>query len=76
MSNLLSRITINLGQRGRRHCIRKMRIRVANVLDLFAAGLTSEEILAEMLDLDKEDLITALQYASRKPDHPILSVLA
>ena len=50
-----------------------MRIRVIDVLDLFAAGLTSEQILEEMPDLEREDLKAALQYAGRKLDHPVLA---
>jgi len=53
-----------------------MRIRVTDVLDLFAAGLTAEEILEEMPDLEREDLQAVLQYAARKLDHPILPVAA
>jgi len=41
-----------------------MRIRVVDVLDLFAAGLSAEEILQEMPDLEAEDLKAALQYAA------------
>jgi len=50
-----------------------MRIRVIDVLDLFAAGLSSEQILEEMPDLEVEDLQAALQYAARKLDHPVLA---
>jgi uncharacterized protein (DUF433 family) len=49
-----------------------MRIRVSDVLDLFAAGLTSEEILEEMPDLQAADLEASLRFASRRIDHPIL----
>jgi uncharacterized protein (DUF433 family) len=63
MSNLMSRITINPEQCGGRPCIRGMRIRVIDVLDLFAAGLSAEQILEEMPDLEREDLQAALQYA-------------
>ncbi|MEN3325472.1 MAG: hypothetical protein V7638_279 [Acidobacteriota bacterium] len=49
MANLLERITINPDQCGSRPCIRGMRIRVIDVLDLFAAGLTPEQILEECL---------------------------
>ncbi|BAY16955.1 hypothetical protein NIES2109_17200 [Nostoc sp. HK-01] len=72
MSNLLSRITINPKQCGGRPCIRGMRIRVSDVLDLFAAGLSAEQILEEMPDLDADDLKAALIYASRKLNHPVL----
>jgi uncharacterized protein (DUF433 family) len=54
------RITINPEQCGGRPCIRGMRIRVVDVLDLFAAGLTAQEILDEMPDLEMEDLTSAL----------------
>ena len=73
MPDLKSRITINSKQCGGRPCIRGMRIRVVDVLDLFAAGLNAEQILMEMPDLENEDLQAALQYAARKLDHPILA---
>jgi uncharacterized protein (DUF433 family) len=74
MSDLLTKITINPRQCGGRPCIRGMRIRVSDVLDLFAAGLTAEEILEEMPDLETDDLQAALLYASRQLNHPILVV--
>jgi uncharacterized protein (DUF433 family) len=49
-----------------------MRIRVIDVLDLYAAGMTSEEILADYPDLEPEDLMAALDYAARELDHPVL----
>ncbi|NES73705.1 MAG: DUF433 domain-containing protein [Okeania sp. SIO2D1] len=74
MSELLKRIMINPKQCGGRPCIRGMRIRVSDVLDLFAAGLSAEQILAEMPDLEANDLQAALLYASRKLNHPVLVV--
>ena len=50
-----------------------MRIRVIDVLDLFVAGLSPEQILEEMPDLEPEDLKAALHYAARKLDHPVLA---
>jgi uncharacterized protein (DUF433 family) len=76
MSDLSSRITINPRQCGGRPCIRGMRIRVSDVLDLFAAGLSKEEILEEMPDLEADDIHAVLQYAARKLDHPVLPVAA
>jgi uncharacterized protein (DUF433 family) len=73
MATSLDRITIDLDQCGGRACIRGMRIRVIDVLDLFAAGLNAEQILEEMPDLNTEDLQAALQYAARKLDHPVLA---
>ena len=51
-----------------------MRIRVSDVLDLFAAGLDAAEILDEMPDLEAEDLKACLTFASRRFDHPLLVV--
>ena len=73
MANLMDKITINPEQCGGRPCIRGMRIRVIDVLDLFAAGLSAEQILEEMPDLEAEDLQAALQYAARRLDHPVLA---
>ncbi|MBO3463047.1 DUF433 domain-containing protein [Aetokthonos hydrillicola Thurmond2011] len=72
MSNILRRITVNPKQCGGRPCIRGMRIRVSDVLDLFASGLSAEQILEEMPDLEADDLKAALLYASRKLNHPVL----
>jgi uncharacterized protein (DUF433 family) len=72
MSDLLARITINPKQCGGRPCLRGMRIRVSDVLDLFVAGLTAEQILEEMPDLEVDDLKASLLYAARKIDHPVL----
>jgi uncharacterized protein (DUF433 family) len=72
MSNLLTKITINPKQCGGRPCIRGMLIRVSDVLDLFVAGLSAEEILEEMPDLEADDLKAALLYASRQLNYPVL----
>lgn len=72
MPENVNRITIDPQQCGGRPCIRGMRIRVSDILDLFAAGLTVEQILDEMPDLEKDDLKAALTYAARKIDHPVL----
>lgn len=72
MQNLSNRITVNPKQCGGRPCIRGMRIRVTDVLDLYAAGLSAEQILEEMPDLELEDLQACLQYAARKLNHAVL----
>lgn len=69
---LADRITFNPAQCGGRPCIRGMRIRMTDVLDLVAAGLSADQILAEMLDLETEDLQACLRLASRSIDHPVL----
>ena len=70
--NVSDRITVNPKQCGGRPCIRGMRIRVTDVLDLYAVGLSAQEILEEMPDLEPEDLQACLQYASRKLNHAVL----
>lgn len=73
MTDPKARITINPEQCGGRPCIRGMRIRVIDVLDLFAAGLSAQEILREMPDLEMEDLTAALRYAAQRLDHPVIA---
>ena len=73
MVQLAERITVDPEQCGGRPCIRGMRIRVSDVLDLLANGLSPEEILREMPDLELEDIRASLRFASRRLDHPILA---
>lgn len=73
MSPLLDRITINPEQCGGRPCIRGMRIRVVDILELLAAGQRQEEILDDFPDLEGDDIRAALLYASRRLDHPTLA---
>ena len=72
MNNLVERITINPEQCGGRPSIRGMRIRVTDVLELFAAGLSAEEILKELPDLEPQDIHACLSFAARKLDHPVV----
>ena len=72
MNAISDRITVDPEQCGGRPCIRGMRIRVSDVLDLFAAGLTADQILEELPDLEPEDLHASLRFASRLLDHPVL----
>lgn len=74
MSELLERITVNPRQCGGRPCIRGMRIRVSDVLDLFAAGLSADRILEELPDLEMDDVKAVFSYASRKLNHPVLVI--
>jgi len=61
VTEIAERITVDPQQCGGRPCIRGIRIRVSDVLDLFAAGLSSVEILEEMPDLEAEDLQACLR---------------
>lgn len=67
---LLDRITVRPGQLGGKPCIRGMRIPVSEVLGLLAHGLTPEEVIKQLPDLEREDVIAALVYAARRLDHP------
>ena len=67
------RITTNPKQCGGRPCIRGMRIRVVDVLDLLAAGLSRDEVLEELPDLEPEDIEAAIRYASSRIDHPVVA---
>ena len=73
MSALLNRITFNPEQCGGRPCVRGMRIRVSDVLDLYAAGLDVVQILDELPDLEPDDLKACLTFARRRIDHPLLA---
>ena len=56
------RVTLNPKQCGGRPCIRGMRIRVTDIIDLLAAGLSQQQVLQELPDLEKEDIEAALKY--------------
>jgi len=73
MSDLLNRITINPKQCGGRPCIRGMRIRVSDVLELLAAGQGESEILGAYPYLESADIAACLRYAARRLDHPTLA---
>jgi uncharacterized protein (DUF433 family) len=66
------RITYNPKQCGGRPCIRGMRIRVKDVLEMLAAGVPESEILADFPYLQTEDIRACLEYAAEAADHPVL----
>jgi uncharacterized protein (DUF433 family) len=72
MSGHLDRITINPNQCGGRPCIRGMRIRVKDILDLLAAKVPEAEILADYPYLEPEDIAAALEYAAAQANHAVL----
>jgi len=73
MIEVFERITVDPNQCGGRPCIRGMRIRVVDVLDLLASGLSAEQVLEDLPDLELADAEAALRFASRRMDHPILA---
>lgn len=71
MAALADRITVNPDQCGGRPCVRGLRIRVTDVLDLLASGLSPEQVVEELPELEVEDISACLRFASRRLDHPI-----
>jgi uncharacterized protein (DUF433 family) len=71
-ADLLDRITFNPRQCGGRPCIRGMRIRVKDVLDMLAAGATEGEILRDYPYLEQDDIRACLEYASAQVDHAVV----
>ncbi len=65
------RITLDPLQCGGRPCVRGMRIRVSDVLDLLAADLTPAQLVDELPDLELADIHACLQYASRRMAEPV-----
>lgn len=71
-ANLLDRITIEPTQCGGRPCIRKLRLRVSDILGLLGAGASHQEILDDYPFLEEADIRAVLEYASIQTDHAIL----
>jgi len=69
---LLSRITLGPGKCGGRPCIRGMRMRVSDVLELLSGGASYEEILKDYPDLERDDILAAIEYAAHQTDHVVL----
>ncbi|MBK7398456.1 MAG: DUF433 domain-containing protein [Myxococcales bacterium] len=65
---LFPRITTDPEQCGGRPCVRGMRIRVTDVLNLLATGLAIDEVLTELPDLERDDVIACLEFARRRVD--------
>ncbi len=66
------RITFDSEQCGGRPCIRGMRIRVQDVLEMLAANIPETEILEDFPYLEAEDIRACLEYAAKELDHPVL----
>jgi len=67
-ASLLSRITVEPGKCGGKPCIRGMRIRVSDILEMMGDGVSKEEILTDFPDLVREDILASLQFAARRSD--------
>lgn len=72
--NLLKRITLEPDKCGNRPCIRHMRIRVTDVLNMLASDMSKEEILEDYPYLETEDIAATLLYAARQLDCPVINI--
>jgi len=66
----LDRITFDPEMCGGRPCIRGMRVRVIDVLDLLAGGLSPHQVVEQLPYLEEEDVYASLEYAAKYLDHP------
>ena len=62
---LQDRITIDPSVCHGKPCIRGLRYPVENILEWLAAGMTTEDILADYPDLEREDILASLDFADR-----------
>jgi uncharacterized protein (DUF433 family) len=65
MGSLLDRITIDPTICHGKPVIRGMRYPVENMLELLSSGMSIAEILADYEDLEREDMLAVLEYATR-----------
>ena len=65
MSNLLDRITIDPNICHGKPCIRGLRYPVETLLELLSSGMSIDDILADYEDLQREDILAALEFAAR-----------
>ena len=73
LQDLMGRITQTPGQCGGRPCIRGMRIRVCDVLEMLSENVTADEILEDFPDLEPEDIQACLVFAARRTEFPRLT---
>lgn len=71
--DLLNRITQEAGQCGGRPCIRGMRIRVSDILEMLSENVSADEVLEDFPDLEPEDIQACLLLAARRTDFPRLT---
>lgn len=59
-----NRITIEVGKRSGKPCIRGMRITVYDILSWLACGMSHAEIIDDFPELEEEDILAALQFSA------------
>jgi uncharacterized protein (DUF433 family) len=68
----LNRITVEEGKCGGRPCIRGLRMRVTDVLELLSSGASIEEILEDYPFLERDDILAAIENAAHQTDHVVI----
>lgn len=76
MDTLIKRITLNPEVCNGKPTIRNMRFTVAQLLELLASGMTSEEILEDYPYIEQEDINACLRYAAKMANAQSIMVLA
>lgn len=64
VGSTLTRVTVDPAVCGGQPCVRGLRIPVAVVLKYLAAGKTTDELLDEFPELEREDVAECLRYAA------------
>ena len=72
MATTVDRITVDPEICGGRPCIRGLRVRVKDILEMLAGGSTRAEILDDFPYLEDGDITAALEFAARAVDYPTL----
>ena len=65
MSSRLDRITIDPSICHGKPTVRGLRYPVETILELMSAGMSQDEILNDYPDLEREDMLAVLEYATR-----------
>ncbi len=73
MVTLADRITIDPAQMHGRPCIRGLRISVADVLAMLAAGMSRADILKDYPYLENADIDAVLDFAAKQANHPVIA---
>jgi uncharacterized protein (DUF433 family) len=68
--DLIDRITFNPQICGGRPCVRGMRIRASDILEMLSLGISQETILADFPDLEAADIAACLKFAAKRVDVP------
>jgi len=71
-AELLKRISIEPDKCGGKPCVRGLRMRVVDNLQLLSAGASFEEILTDYPFLEREDILASIEYAALQTDHIVL----